>query len=157
MHHRATDLIATLALQPHPEGGWYRRLHTSALQVQPGDGRGARAALTLIHYLLVAGTHSRWHRVRSDECWHWCEGAPLELLVAAPDSGEIERVQLGPFDAQSRPVHVVPAGRWQAARPLGDFTLVACSVGPGFDFADFELLTDVPSDERPRFDPGELL
>jgi predicted cupin superfamily sugar epimerase len=140
VERRVDELVRTLELAPHPEGGWYRELWRSAESVEPGDGRGRRAALTSIWFLLAAGALSRWHRVRSDEAWHHCEGAPLELLVAHPDAERLERVRLGPLGAGQAPLHVVPAGSWQAAHSLGAYTLVGCSVGPGFEFADFELL-----------------
>lgn len=147
MTQRATQLIDSLGLQPHPEGGWYREVFRSAVQVTPADDRAARSALTSIYFLLEAGQHSRWHRVLSDEVWVHLEGVPLALwtcdaaLRTAP-----AHVRLGPVDVHgTRPQHVVPAGQWQAARPIeshaaGDFTLVACMVGPGFDFADFSLM-----------------
>ena len=139
---RVSELLRELNLSPHPEGGYYRELWRSRLDVAPGDGRGARSALTLIYFLLPAGAVSRWHRVRSDEVWHWCEGAPLELLQLSADGPRIERFMLGPLDDDQQPVHLVPADTWQAARSLGEYTLVSCSVGPGFDFADFEMRSE---------------
>ena len=143
---RATWLVQALGLEPHPEGGHYRRIHASSASVLPPDGRGERPALTCIHYLLAAGECSRWHRVASDEAWHYIEGAPLVLLGADPGFTEVESRLLGPFGPGAEPVRVVPHGRWQAARSTGPYTLVACTVGPGFDFADFELLRDRPAD-----------
>ena len=139
---RVEELIRTLALAPHPEGGFYRETWRSDLGVAPEDGRGTRAALTSIYYLLPAGAISRWHRVRSDELWHHCEGAPLELWIVPADEHRLERVRLGPLGPGQAPAHCVPANWWQAARSLGDYTLVGCAVGPGFEFADFELLAD---------------
>ena len=142
---RANALIVRLGLEPHPEGGHYREIHRSsdANRVNPGDDRGARAGLTVIHFLLRAGEVSRWHRVRADEAWQVIEGDGLELLVAAPDVSAIESIRLGPTASGGLPVHVVPAGAWQAARPIGSFALAACDVGPGFDFADFQLMSEV--------------
>ena len=134
-------LVEHLALAPHPEGGFYREIWRSAAQVQPADGRGARAALTVIDFLLPAGSVSRWHRVRSDEVWQHTDGDPLELLLASPEQDRVDRVRLGPRTGGQSPVHVVPAGWWQAARPLGAYALVNCSVAPGFDFVDFDLLS----------------
>ena len=143
IHPRAAHLIAKLDLQPHPEGGFYRELFRSAETVTPSDSRGARAALTTIYFLLTADSWSRWHRVSSDESWHLYEGGPLELLELDVASRAIERHRLAPVgDDDGAPTHVVAAGRWQAARPLGDYALMGCTVGPGFDFADFELLGD---------------
>src|SRR3954471_24517665 len=146
MHPRAADLIATLELEPHPEGGFYRELFRSATVVTPPDGRGPRAALTTIYFLLTAESWSRWHRVSSDEAWHLYEGGPLELLELDPSARVLERHRLAPVgDGEHAPVHVVAAGRWQAARSLGDYALMGCTVGPGFDYADFRLLRDDPA------------
>src|SRR5690606_21936758 len=136
---RAAWLVEALGLGAHPEGGHYRRIHAASIGVLPSDGRGERPALTCIHYLLAAGECSRWHRVASDEAWHYIEGAPLVLLGADPGFTEVESRLLGPFGPGAEPVRVVPHGRWRAARPTGPYTLVACTVGPGCVFADFEL------------------
>jgi predicted cupin superfamily sugar epimerase len=135
MHPRAQELIETLQLTPHPEGGFFREVFRSAKTVTPSDGRPIRSALTTIYFLLPAGAYSRWHQVLSDEVWHFYEGAPLELLC--DDAHWI----LGPvvLSGEQAPVHTIPAGAWQAARSLGEYTLVGCTVGPGFDFADFSL------------------
>jgi predicted cupin superfamily sugar epimerase len=148
---RATELIARLALEPHPEGGSYRQLHKSSSSVITDDGRGSRAALTTIYFLLEAGQHSRWHRVRSDEVWHFYEGAPLELLVMTPSFTEVSVITLGTHDAAAS-VHVVPAGWWQAARPTGAYALVGCTVAPGFEFADLDFLPTVEPLRRLRPD-----
>jgi predicted cupin superfamily sugar epimerase len=146
MHPRAAQLIETLDLRPHPEGGFYRELHRSTSQVVPADGRGARAALTTIYFLLPGDTSSRWHRVASDEVWHLYEGGPLELLELHGDARQLVSHRLGTIgDGDTSPVHTVAAGVWQAARPLGDYALVGCTVGPGFDFADFQMLADDPA------------
>lgn len=143
MHDRAVELIATLGLEPHPEGGYYREIFRSSDVVAPADGRGARSSLTTIYFLLVEGTESRWHRVTSDEVWHLYEGGPLELLELDEALSALTRHRLAPIgSADSAPVYTVPAGRWQAARPLGTYVLVGCTVGPGFDFADFAMMSD---------------
>lgn len=145
MHPRATHLIATLGLQPHPEGGYYRQVYKSASGVMPADARGQRTALTTIFFLLPADEMSRWHRVTSDEVWHFYEGAPLELHTADTTFTATDRHRLGPVTSDgSSPVHVVAAHDWQAARTTGDYTLVGCTVGPGFEFADFTMLRDLP-------------
>ena len=144
--HRAHELIRDLRLEPHPEGGYYREIHRSTLGVHPGDGRHARSALTLIWFLLDQHGHSRWHRVLSDEVWHHVEGAPLELFRVDAAFAGSERTLLGPLAEGAQPVQVVPAGHWQAARTTGPWTLVACAVGPGFDFADFAMLAGHPPD-----------
>jgi len=137
---RPDDLIAALGLRPHPEGGWYAEVFRSASSVEPADGRGTRRALTTIYFLLTAGQASRLHRVSSDEVWHFYEGDPLELTIAPGDLASLSMTTLGPAGESSAPVFTVPAGFWQGARPLGAYTLVGCTVGPGFDFADFEML-----------------
>ena len=150
---RAQQLIETLQLQPHPEGGWYREVFRSNASVTPADGRTPRSALTSIYFLLEAQQHSRWHRVRSDEVWVHLEGVPLALWTCDAELRTAPaHTRLGPVDVHgTRPQHVVPAGQWQAARPIvshtsGDYTLAACMVGPGFDFSDFSLMPEA-SDE----------
>jgi predicted cupin superfamily sugar epimerase len=129
MHPRAEQLIHTLALTPHPEGGWYRQVFKSEERVTRHADDAQRSALTTIYFLLVEGTYSAWHRVQSDEVWHFYEGDALELVT---------RDTLTRLDADHR-VHVVKAREWQAARPLGAYALVGCTVGPGFEFDDFEM------------------
>lgn len=140
---RAEALIRELALTPHPEGGFYRETFRSALRVAVDD-RPSRSALTTIYFLLAAGSFSAWHRVRSDEVWHWYEGEPLELLLASPDLGTTRRHVLAPVGPGTAPVVTVPADWWQAARPLGAYTLCGCTVAPGFEFEDFAFLRDQP-------------
>jgi len=140
---RAEHLISELRLEPHPEGGFYRQTYRSASAVQPGDERAARASLTTIYFLLPAGEISRWHAVSSDEVWHFYEGAPLELLTADREFLSLTRHTLGPVGPGSEPVRVVAAHAWQAARSTGSFTLVGCTVGPGFEFADFRMLRNM--------------
>jgi uncharacterized protein len=143
MHPRAADLIATLDLEPHPEGGFYREVFRSASIVAPADGRGPRAALTTIYFLLTADTFSRWHRVRSDEVWHLYEGGPLELLELDLSQRSLRRHRLATVDVDvARPQCVIAAGRWQAAVTKGPYALMGCTVSPGFDFADFRMLVD---------------
>ncbi len=143
LHPRAAELIRTLQLQNHPEGGHYAEVFRSAKPVQPGDGRPLRPGLTTIDFLLTAGQFSAWHRVTSDEVWHLLEGPALRLWLAPPDLGAFTSVDLAPVSwsasasARSAPRHVVPAGWWQAAEALGDYAYVGATVGPGFDFADF--------------------
>jgi uncharacterized protein len=156
MHPRARILIEQLQLEPHPEGGYYRELYRSVIQVEPGDGRAPRSALTTILYLLTQGDFSRWHRVRSEEVWHLCEGGPLELLLTPPELQRVERLRLGAVGVESGPVHAVPALWWQAARPLGAYALAGCTVAPGFEYEDFSLLEDDPTAVRllARLDPA---
>jgi uncharacterized protein len=130
----AADVIGLLELKPHPEGGHFRETFRDAQM-----GEGGRAASTAIYFLLARGERSHWHRIDAVEVWHWHAGAPLELEIAA-GNGPRQRVVLGSdLAAGERPQAVVPARAWQAARTLGDWTLVGCTVAPGFDFAKFEL------------------
>jgi predicted cupin superfamily sugar epimerase len=145
MIDRANALIATLDLKPHPEGGYYGEVYRSTATVHPADGRGARAALTTIYFLLPAGAVSRWHQVQSDEVWHFYEGAPLDLWIAPPAGDRIDQHGVGPLEGHRRPVCTVPAESWQAARTTGAYSLVGCTVGPGFDYSDFVLAADRPA------------
>ena len=156
MDARARTLIERLRLEPHPEGGYFREIHRSAGTVRPEDDWPARAAVTSIYFLLAAGQHSRWHCVRSDEVWHFYEGDPLEVLAGRPSLDWVERLVVSAPAGPGEPVHVVPAGWWQAARPLGAYSLVGCTVAPGFEFADFRFLRDDAGALRAleRLDPG---
>lgn len=148
MHPRAIELIQILGLSPHPEGGYFREVHRAAETVQCADGQ-PRSAMTTIFFLLDAASSSRWHRVRSDEVWHYYEGAVLELSVLDAHADNVSLERLGPVAADCLPQRLVPAHAWQAARSLGDYTLVGCSVGPGFDFADFSLLDELAPEQWP--------
>jgi len=132
----ADQIIAALGLAPHPEGGYYRETFRDA------EPKGERAHSTAIYFLLKAGQVSRWHRVDAVEIWHWHAGAPLALAIAPPE-GPAEMLRLGPavLDGE-RPQGVVPKGSWQQARSLGAWTLVGCTVSPGFEFAGFEMAAD---------------
>jgi predicted cupin superfamily sugar epimerase len=156
MNHRARSLIADLDLHPHPEGGYYREIFRSASRVQPGDHRAERSALTAIYFLLVAGQHSGWHQVLSDEVWSHLEGDALELLCFDATNAQASTIALGRFSAgDAAPIHVVPAGVWQAARPLGEYVLLGCQVGPGFDFSDFRMAKDDAEMRRVIAQQGE--
>lgn len=145
MHDRAADLVQLLRLDPHPEGGYFRQCFRSSDSVMPADARGARAALTTIYFLLPSDDVSRWHRVASDEVWHFYEGAPLEIWTATPNLSDLSVSRLGPIACEAAPVTIVRAGWWQAAKPTGDYSLVGCTVAPGFEFADFTLARDLES------------
>jgi len=145
---RYTDLdprpatAEALDLIPHPEGGWYCETWRAEPSATPAGYPGPRAAATGIYFLLPPGAESCWHSVRSDEMWLWHSGDPLALLLGGtgPEpADDPETVILGPdLAADQRPQHVVPAGSWQSARPVGaQEVLVSCVVAPGFDFADF--------------------
>jgi len=129
----ATDIIQLLDLKPHPEGGHYRQTFKDSRTLD-----GGRAASTAIYFLLARGERSHWHCVDAVEIWHWHAGDPLALEVATTERRE--RIMLGnDLAAGERPQGIVPAHAWQAARSLGDWTLVGCTVAPGFEFATFEL------------------
>ncbi|MFC4309744.1 cupin domain-containing protein [Steroidobacter flavus] len=134
----AKDVIQALQLAPHPEGGWYREIYRSADRVQ--RGAEVRSATTAIYYLLEHQQLSRWHVVDADEIWHFYGGAPLELLAYDPNSRQLQRHLLAP----ERPVGVIPSGVWQAARSQGEYSLVGCTVSPGFEFSGFKFTTDLP-------------
>jgi predicted cupin superfamily sugar epimerase len=131
----AAEIIRDLGLAPHPEGGHFCETFRDTRKAG-----GERAASTAIYFLLARGERSHWHRVDAVEVWHFYAGAPLRLDIAATEKSTVTQSVLG-FDiaAGERPQIVVPAGAWQAAESLGDWTLVGCTVAPGFEFAGFEL------------------
>lgn len=130
------ELVSALGLQPHPEGGYYKETYRAPLRVE--TPRGARAAGTAIYYLLPRGAFAAWHEVSSDEVWHFYDGAPLTLYLLSERG--LETVELGRGVGRGeRPQVVIPAGVLQAALPRGDYTLVGCTVAPGFDFADWRM------------------
>ena len=133
-HLSASEIVKLLDMQPHPEGGFYKETFRDD-------------ASTAIYYLLEAGDHSHWHRVHgSSEIWHHYAGGPLALTLS-PNGHDAEAHRLGKnIDAGERPQLVVPAGWWQTAESLGHWTLVGCTVAPGFDFENFEM---APDDWRP--------
>lgn len=128
----AEALIEHLGLTPHPEGGWYRETWRDL----PADG--ARGCGTAIYFLLAEGERSHWHRVDAAEAWHHYAGAPLAIAVAEGSDHHV--LVLGPdLDAGHEPQAIVPARAWQAARSLGAWTLVGCTVAPAFEFDGFDL------------------
>ena len=127
----ADQLIAQLNLKPHPEGGHYAETWRDT------SGGGTRGHSSLIYFLLKAGEESRWHRIDAAEVWHFYRGAPLELRI-----GKGTYTLGNDIDEAQAPQIVVPPGAWQAARSLGDYTLVGCSVAPGFSFDTFEMAPD---------------
>ncbi len=141
----AAEIVRLLGLKPHPEGGHYRETFRDS-----AGGASGRAHSTAIYFLLQAGEVSRWHRVDAAEIWHWYAGAPL-LLTVVDEADELEprrEVRLGTaLAAGERPQATVPAQAWQQAQSLGAWTLVGCTVAPGFEFAGFEMAA-------PDFEPG---
>lgn len=128
----AKDVIFTLGMERHPEGGWYARTFEDQMSA---DGR---ARSTAIYYLLEAGDASHWHRVDAVEVWHYYTGAPLRLRIS--DGNSVDEHVLGSdLEAGQRPQVVVPRDAWQSAVSTGEWTLVGCTVAPGFQFSGFEL------------------
>lgn len=129
----ADEIIERLGLEQHPEGGWFREIYRDV----PEDG--GRGKVTSIFFLLRAGERSHWHRVDATEVWHFHGGAPL-LLSISEDGRVVREETLGlELAAGALPQRIVPAGAWQAARSLGEWTLIGCTVAPAFEFAGFEL------------------
>ncbi len=135
----ADEIIARLALQPHPEGGHYRETFRDS------HAANGRAASTAIYFLLKRGERSHWHRIDAAEVWHYYAGAPLLLRVV--NASGMRHIQLGnDLEAGYVPQFIVPAEAWQAAESLGEWTLVGCTVAPGFEFSGFQL---APPDWKP--------
>ena len=143
VHMTADEVVRLLKLQPHPEGGWYRETF------RDDSGSDGRARSTAIYYLLAEGGRSHWHRVTDAvEVWHFYAGSPLDLDIAPFEGGRAQRIVLGgDLGLGELPQAVVPAGWWQSAVCLGDWTLVGCTVTPGFDFDHFVM---APDDWEPR-------
>ena len=136
----AQDIIERLGLEPHPEGGFYR-------QTWQAENEG-RAVGTCIYFLLKDGGLSHWHKVDATEIWLFHAGAPLVLSLSATDEGPATDHLLSPDLSMGEPQLIVPTGHWQAARTTGDYTLVSCTVSPGFEFSGFTLAA--PSFDIPR-------
>ena len=128
----ADNIIAKLDLEPHPEGGYFRETFRDA-------SSNGRALSTAILYLLKAGEVSHWHRVDATEIWHWYGGAPLELSHATEDSPTRTNVLGNDIFNGEMPQIIIPIHAWQSAKSLGDWTLVGCTVSPGFEFEGFEM------------------
>ena len=129
------EIIRMLDLAPHPEGGYYRE----TFRDKPA-GNAHRAASTAIYFLLPQGQISRWHRVDACEVWHWYAGASLQLSIKADDQAEVSNVRLGSdLLGGERPQFVVQSSAWQQAQSLGAWSLVGCTVAPGFEFSGFEM------------------
>lgn len=137
------QLIQSLGLSPHPEGGHYRRVYASATEIEHAGQR--RPALTAIQFLLRQGERSRWHRVDADEAWHWQQGGHLVLQIFDPQQGRLDEITLGAAaQAPGIAMAVVPAGHWQRAWTEDVFAVVACTVSPGFVWEGFALLDAAP-------------
>jgi hypothetical protein len=142
VNDEAADLIRLLNMRPHPEGGHYREVFRD----NQAGGRG-RAHSTGIYFVLRAGELSRWHRIDATEVWHFYRGSPLQLSIAPPRGPAVHHVLGNDVVGEQRPQIVVPPNTWQSAKSLGSYTLVGCTVAPGFDFNTLELAPD-------GFEPG---
>lgn len=140
MHPRVEELIRTLELAPHPEGGYFRRIFESSKRTEVNGIE--RPTLTAIKFLIPAGIITRWHRVDATEIWDWHEGGPLELSMFDPETRSLSRAQLDTSARGGQQAQVVPAGIWQSARTLGEYSLMDCSVSPGFVWMGFQLLEE---------------
>ena len=138
MNERAKILIDQLEMNPHPEGGYYKEVYRSKVNVT--ETTRERSALTSIYFLLQKDEVSRWHKVKSDEVWIYLEGAPIELAMMNEESKVSKLTHLSAEETPPNYQGTVPAHIWQAARSLGEYTLVTCLVAPGFDFADFKMM-----------------
>ena len=128
----AAVIIARLGLKPHPEGGHYRETFRDSRT----DATG-RSASTAIYFLLARGERSHWHRADAVETWHYYAGSPLVLRI---HGRAMDHIPLAPhLEAGEVPQAIVPTHAWQAAESSGDWTLVGCTVAPGFEFSGFEL------------------
>ncbi len=130
-------LIEQYQLMPHPEGGYFKETYRSPHLVKSPVNGAARAGVTQIYFLLGRGDVSRLHKVLHEEIWHFYQGAPLRLIDM--DGNNSQEIMLGEAGNYH---HVIPAGNYQAAESTGDYSLVGCTVAPGFDFADFSFLKD---------------
>lgn len=137
------EIITTLNMQPHPEGGWYTETWRHAAQPRPMG--------TAIYFLLEAHQHSHWHKVDADEMWHWYAGAPMELHLFDGERQTVEILGTDILKGQ-RPQLLVPADCWQMSVPVNGWVLVGCTVCPGFEFDGFEMADEgwTPSHRSPR-------
>jgi predicted cupin superfamily sugar epimerase len=137
---KSTDIIDLLGMRPHPEGGWFVETFRDAHAIFDADNPAGRPASTAIYFLLEEGQVSHWHRVDAVEVWHWHAGAALALSISVTDDDAPIVLTLGgDLMAGERPQAVVPRRHWQSAVSFGAWTLVGCTVAPGFDYAGFEL------------------
>jgi predicted cupin superfamily sugar epimerase len=143
--NRIKELRDLLGLDEHPEGGYFKETYRSNLIIQSPQVNAERSAMTDIYFMLTHGQVSRFHKVRHDELWNFYEGSALRLYDYDPQSEKIKIVTLGSIPDCDCYKYVIPADHWQAAVSLGDYSLVGCTVAPGFDFQDFTFFeTDSP-------------
>jgi len=134
----ASEIIHRLGLKKHPEGGYYREIFRSKQKVRWQNK--TLSAGTAIHFLLREGDKSWCHRIPQDEVWHFYEGDPLELVCFSETGLNLKRIFLSSLNR----TYIVPGNFWQAARPLGKYSLIGCTVSPGFEFNMFEILSHFP-------------
>ena len=147
------EIIKEFKLSVHPEGGWFREIIRSNNYVTRKDGK-KRKNITGIYFLLCKGEKSCWHRVNSaDEIWIYLQGSPLNLWCLDEENKNLTNLKLD----SKNPIEMIPSGFWQAASTTGEFTLVTCCVGPGFDFLDFEMLKNIDPPFRPDKAMKELI
>lgn len=132
------QIIEKLGMKPHPEGGYY----AETFRDPSSDGQTGRAASTAIYYLLREGEFSHWHKVDAAEIWHFYAGDPLELKISSEDGPVRSHILGADLENGERPQIAVQKEEWQSAHPLGKWTLVGCTVAPGFEFAGFELAAE---------------
>lgn len=140
---QATDYITALEMLPHPEGGFYRENYRSEIRVQFPGFEDSRNVATSIFFLLEKGNFSAMHRIKSDEIWHFYDGDPLEIIEISPE-GTLNSTYLGRNVTKGEKlVYCVKSGNWFGSRPAkgSQYSLVGCTVAPGFDFIDFEMPT----------------
>ncbi|HEY4024556.1 MAG TPA: cupin domain-containing protein [Pseudonocardiaceae bacterium] len=141
--HDVPTWATELGLEPLAgEGGFFAGTWRSTHVTQPAGFAGERVFTSAIYFLLAAGQHSAWHRLRADELWFWHRGAPVTLLLGGDgaEPGEVVEIRLGPdIEAGERPQAHIPAGQWQSTLPVAAATLMSCVVSPGFEYADFQL------------------
>jgi len=142
MNNRVEYLIDALKLSTHPEGGYYREIYRSESMLKSPENGEIRNAVTDIYFLLVRGQISRFHKVVHDEIWHFYEGDPLELLEVDIDTFEVAKTVLGACSGVPEYKYCVKGGNLQAAYPIGKYSLMGCTVAPGFDFRDFEFIKE---------------
>lgn len=142
MIKRAKELIQRFNLSKHPEGGYFLEVYRSQNKCTIHPSGDVRSWLTDIYFLLTQNDISRFHRIKHDEIWHFYEGAPLALTEIDPIAMEIDTITIGQTGSSLNYKHCVQAGIWQSARSMGEYSFVGCTVGPGFEFDDFEMLSD---------------
>lgn len=139
MENEITAIVNHLQLQPHPEGGFYKETYRCESQTQQIHSNANRSACTAIYFMLTEGNFSAFHRIKSDEIWHFYSGSPIHLHTLSPE-GHYQEIIIGADLSQNQhPQYIVPANYWFASEVKSNYALCGCTVSPGFDFADFEM------------------